>query len=266
MSSKPPKSVTQTSTQEPPGYLQPFLQDAAQEARGLYLSGGPDFYPGQTNVGFSPETQEALGAQANRARSGSPVTQAAQQNTTDTLRGNYLYGNPGFNAAVQAATDYTLPQVNSRFATAGRTNSGLAQEAVARTISNAFAGQYGQERENQMRANAFAPILAEQDYMDIGMLGNVGAQIEDKAQQGLNNDIARFDFYQNRPERNLGNYISLLNGAYPGMSSSQSSPYFRNQAAGAAGGAIGGAQVGGQYGGGWGALLGAIGGGLLGGQ
>lgn len=266
MSSKPPKTVTQTSSTEPAAYVQPFLKEAAGEARQIYNSDGPDFYNGNMTVGFSPDSQDALGRQANRARMGSDVTRASQSNLTDTMRGNYLYGNPGFNAAVQATTDYTLPQVQSKFAQSGRSNSGLAQEAVARTISNAHAGQYGQERNNMMQANAYAPNAANQDYQDINALRGVGRDVEGKAQDLLSEDVARWDYYQNQPERKLGTYINFLNNAYPGQSSSASQPLYRNQAAGALGGALGGAKLGGSYGGGWGALIGGIGGGLLGGQ
>lgn len=267
MSSKPPKNVTQTSSTEPPKYLQPFLQDAAGQARQIYNSSGPDFYQGNMTVGFSPESQEALGMQANRARMGSDVTRASQGSLTDTLRGNYLYGNPGFNAAVKATTDYTLPQVQSKFAQAGRSNSGLAQEAIARTISNAYAGQYGQERENMMKANAFAPMAAQQDYQDIDALRGVGQSVEGKAQDLLSEDVARWDYYQNQPERKLGTYINFLNNSYPGQSSSASQPIYRNQAAGIAGGALSGAKMGtGSSGPGWGTLIGAIAGGLLGAQ
>lgn len=265
MSSKPPKNVTQTTSTEPPGYLQPFLKDAAQQARGIYQGAGPDFYPGQMTVGFSPESGEALGMQANRARMGSDVTRASQGQLTDTLRGNYLYGNPGFNAAVKASTDYTIPQVQSKFAGSGRSRGGLAQEAVGRTISNAFASQYGQERDNMIKANAFAPMAAQQDYQDIDMLRGVGREVEGKAQDYLSEDIARYDYYQNLPERKLGTYINFLNNAYPGSQGSASQPLYRNRASGAAGGAIGGAQAGSSFGG-WGTLIGAIAGGLLGGQ
>lgn len=265
MSSKPPKNVTQTSTTEPPNYLQPFLKDAAGQARQIYNSEGPDFYQGNMTVGFSPESQEAMGMQANRARMGSDVTRASQSDLTNTLRGNYLYGNPGFNAAVKAATDYTLPQVQSKFAGSGRSRGGLAQEAVGRTISNAFASQYGQERENMMKANAFAPMAAQQDYQDINALRGVGQEVEGKAQDLLSEDVARWDYYQNQPERKLGTYINFLNNAYPGQSSSASQPIYRNRTAGAAGGAISGAKAGSTLGG-WGTLIGALAGGLLGGQ
>lgn len=266
MSSKPPKTTTQTSTTEPPGYLQPYLKDAATEARSLYLSGGPDYYPGYQTVGFSPQSQQAMSMQQNRALSGSPVTQSAQNMAASTLRGDNLYGGEGFNAAVKAATDYTLPQVQSRFSTAGRTNSGLAQEAIARTISNAYANQYGQERERQMQAMVAAPALAQQDYADIQALRGVGQDVEQQAQDWLSEDVARYNYYQNRPEQNLATYVGMLNNTYPGQSASQSAPLYRNRAAGATGGALGGAQLGGQYGGGWGALFGALAGGLLGGQ
>lgn len=266
MSSKPPKNTTTVTSTAPPEYMQPYLQDAAQQARSQYLSGGPDYYPGYQTVGFSPQSQEALAMQEQRARGGSDVNRAAQQQNLATSRGDYLYGNPGFNAAVRAATDYTLPQVNSKFAAAGRTRSGLGQEAQTRAISNAFASQYGEERGNQVKAGAIAPSLAQQDYADIAALRGVGQDTEQLAQDWLSEDVARYNFYQNRPQQNLANYVAALNNTYPGQSASQSAPVYRNRAAGATGGAIGGAQLGGQYGGGWGALFGALAGGLLGGQ
>ena len=266
MSSKSPKSTTTTSTTEPPGYLQPYLKDAAEQARSNYLSGGPQYYPGYQTVGFSPQSQEALAAQEQRARQGSDVTRAAQDQNTATSRGDFLYGNPAFNAAVKSATDYTLPQVNSKFAAAGRTRSGLAQEAQARTISNAFANQYAAERENQLRAGTLAPGLAQQDYADIGALGQVGQATEQLAQDRLSEDVARYNYNQNLPEMNLANYVGMLNNTYPGQNAATNQPLYRNRAAGATGGALGGASLGGQYGGGWGALVGALAGGLLGGQ
>lgn len=266
MSSKAPKSTTQTSTTEPPAYLQPYLQDAASQARSQYLGGGPNYYPGYQTVGFSPQSQEALAMQEQRARAGSDVTRAAQQQNVATNRGDYLYGNPAFEAAVKATTDYTLPQVNSKFAGAGRTKSGLAQEAQARTISNAYAQQYGAERENQLKASAIAPGLAQQDYQDIAALRGVGQDTEQLAQDWLSEDVARYNYDQTRPQQNLANYVAALNNTYPGQSMANTQPVYRNRAAGATGGALGGAQLGSQYGGGWGALFGALAGGLLGGQ
>lgn len=275
MSSKAPKNTTQTSVTQPPAYIQPYLEDSAKEAKSIYESDGPNYYPGKQTVGFSPDSQDAISMQSNRARYGSDLTRASQNQLTDTLRGNYLYGNPGFNSAVQATTDYTLPQVQSKFAGSGRTNSGLAQEAIARTISNAYSGQYGQERENMMKANAFAPNAAQQDYQDIAALRSAGQEVEDKGQDWLSEDVSRYNYNENLPEQKLGNYINALSGSYSGSQSSSSQPLYRNRAAGAVGGATSGAGLGsaiasgassGTSAGPWGTLIGAIAGGLLGGQ
>lgn len=230
----------------------------------MYESGGPDYYPGYQTVGFSPQTQMSFDMTTQRAIQGSPLVGAAQQNNLATNRGDYLYGNPGFNAAVQAATDYAAPQVQSRFATAGRTRSGLGQEALGRTFSNAFAQQYGQERENQMRAQVIAPELARQDYTDAQMLRGVGGEVEQLGQDRLAEDVARYNYYQNAPENNLARYIGLLQSSYPGQSAAQTQPLYRNRTAGALGGAASGASAG-SYFGPWGSLIGAVGGGLLGG-
>ena len=72
--------------------------------------------------------------------------------------------------------------------------------------------------------------------------------------------VARWDFSQNAPGIALDQYIARLNNQ-PGGSSTSSTPYFANRAAGGLGGAALGYQATGSP---WGAGIGAVGGGLLG--
>jgi hypothetical protein len=178
-----------------------------------------------------------------------------------TLNGDYLYGGQGFNAAFDAASRKINPMVDSAFATHGRSGSGLAGAAKTQALGDAFASMYGQERNNQMQAAQMAPALAQSDYYDISQLANVGAGVENLAQNRMNEDVNRYNFYQNQPEDQLSKYIALLNNSYPGSQTSQQT--FTNPAAGAAGGALSGASMGSAFGP-WGAGIGAIGGGLLG--
>lgn len=224
-----PKS--QTVSNEPPKYLRPYLSDIAGQAQNVY----------QSQTGFAPEQEQAFGLQTQRALAGSPLNQAAQNQNLATVRGDYLYGGPGFDAAYQAASNRIIPQVNSAFARSGRTGSGLAQTAMTGALGDAFASQYGQERANQMQAAAMSPALANQDYFDIGMLQDVGAQ------------------RQAFPWQQLQNYSSIVN-PQAAMGGTQTSPLYQNRAAGALGGGLA------AYGAGlgpWGALGGAVLGGLL---
>jgi len=252
-----------TQTVAPPKFLQPYLKDAARDASDIYHGAAPQYYSGQTYADFSPQTIQALNLQQQRALGGSDVNRAAQNNIQSTLNGDYLYGGPGFNAAFDAAARKINPMVDSNFARAGRSGSGLADVAKTQALSDAFASQYGQERNNQMQAAQLAPGLANQDYYDYQQLANVGGAYEGQNQKGIDENINRFNFYQNQPSDRLNQYIQMLQGAYPGSTSTSTQPMYQNRAAGALGGALAGAKLGSVIPG-LGTGIGAIGGGLLG--
>lgn len=84
--------------------------------------------------------------------------------TTDALegtaRGDFLLGGPGFDAAVDASVRAAQPHILSTFGAAGRGTGGLAQAAIGRAATDAFASQYGQERARQLLAAQALPGLA----------------------------------------------------------------------------------------------------------
>lgn len=209
---------------------QPYLTTGFQKA-GEFLNGPPNqYFQGQVVTPFSPETQAALMATTLRAVNGSPVNAAATRQTMDTLNGNYLFGNPGFDnafgAAFNSASNKIIPQVQSAFERAGRTGSGLAQTAQTQALGDAFANLYMPawqgERENQMRAALFAPQVANQDYTDIQQLANVGAQEEALTSDYLKNATAQYYYNQGAPLEQLQNYMNIIQGNYGGTSSSSS--------------------------------------------
>ncbi len=256
---------------------QPYLTRGFADAQKLLLDKAPaPFYPGNTVVPFSPETNAAMDMQTNRAVNGSPIQSAGTSQLTDTLsgnylsqignlynnpvqnlvnssvvaptaRGDYLYGGDGFNAAYDAASRKIIPQVDSAFERSGRTGSGLAQTAKTQALADAFAGQYGQERQNQLaagqmgqegtktfldsaskerdnqiRSMLFAPQMASLDYQDISKLAEVGAQKESFSQENLADQIARYDYSQNSDINNLMRYMNLVQGNYGGSSTGSS--------------------------------------------
>lgn len=158
--------------------LKPYVQYGLNEATDLYKSGVPNYYPGQTYVSPSQQTQAALQAQQTRALQGNPLLPAAQQNLMNlqtagnqaiplaqrTASGAYLGSNPYFNAALQgagqAATQQYFDAINaaqSGASQAGRYGSG-AQENLFNRAGTSLAGalankagelaynQYGMER------------------------------------------------------------------------------------------------------------------------
>jgi hypothetical protein len=303
---------------------QPYLSTGFSKAQNEFLDTPPaPFFPGSTVVPFSPQTQLALQMQENRAINGSPIQTAGTDQLTRTLNGDYLnnipnliYNNPyqsninqnlitptingsylhggdGFNAAYNAASNKIIPQVQSQFEQAGRTNSGLAQTAETQALADAFASQYGQERQNQLaagqlgqqqtqmtmdnlnqerqneiRSMLFAPQMASLDYNDISMLAQVGSENESQQQQQLNEDISRYDYSQNAPKQNLVNYMNLIQGNYGGQATGSSTSNLMGSDGGGGGGGFGMGSLlmpmlFGGFGGGGGGLLGSLFGGLF---
>lgn len=205
MSSAPPSKTTQVT--EAPAYLQPYLKQIGSQAQNIY------------QPGITPETQSAI----NQAQALAPMSQANLENIQGTAQGNYLYGGPGFNAALDAATRRIMPQIQSGFARAGRGGSGLEHTAETQALADAFASQYGQERGMQQQAQMALPGLAQQQ----GQYGINLSQLPQQVQFG-----------------NLGQYANIINQLNKGGTTTQNQANYQNQGAGALGGALGGAQLG----------------------
>jgi hypothetical protein len=272
-----------TTVNEPPAFIQPYMQYGAQQGRALYETGGPQYYGGNTVVPFSEQTENALGRTEQRALQGSPVNQAAQNYATNTLNNTPTsqFGgasNPYLDATFNKAADSVQQRLGTQFAGSGRNidaSRAVNADELSGLATRIYGGAYESERDrmaqdlSQQRAHQFgvaglAPNLANQDYVDLQALGGVGGQVEDLTGRLMEDQAARWDFSQNAPQSNLDNYIARITGGYPGGTSTNTTPTYRNRTAGAAGGAMAGAQMGSAFGP-WGTAIGAIGGGLLGG-
>jgi hypothetical protein len=213
-----------------------------KEAQKLYMSGNPQYYPGQTFVSPSEQTQAGLQAQQARAMQGNPLLPAAQQQQQSVIGGQYLANNPYFNQALagagQAATSQYFDAINqaqSGASQSGRYGSGAQENlfnragttlanTLANTAGNLMYQNYGAERGRQEAAAMNAPQLAMADYADIAQLRDVGQTAEDYQQAALQSDIARFDFEQNLPYQKLTQYNNAVYGAPAGqMQTSQQS-------------------------------------------
>ena len=203
----------QTQQVDPWGMQQPYLTYLYGQARNLPQQ-QPYPFPGV--VPWSPASVASMEAQTSRALQGSPLLPAAQQQNLATVQGDYLYGNPGFNAAFDAAQRQITPQVQGAFERAGRFGSGLAQTAQTRALGDAFASLYGQERGRQMQATALAPSMAQADYQDISRLAQVGAQQEAKAGEALADAMNRWGFQQGAPYGQLAAITPAIAGGFPG--------------------------------------------------
>lgn len=203
-----------------------------------------EFNPPSTVPPFSPETEQALALQTQRALAGNPLLGLGQGQIASTLGGDYMYGGPGFDAYVDAVWSGVRPQVDSMFALSGRGGSPLHAEALARGFGRGMAPLYESERNRQMQAALSTPAMAAADYGDIGQLAGVGATREAKQQQ-----------YMDEAYNRLARYMGLIQGNYGGTTTTTGGAGASPLLSG-----LGGAMMGGQFFG----PLGALGGGLLG--
>jgi len=245
-------STSTTTTAVDPA-VEPYLTYGLTEAKKQYQGGGPQFYPGQGYVGPSTATQTALQALQARAMAGNPLLAQAQGNVSGMLSGDYLGGNPFFQgafqpaaAAAQTAFQKSIGDISSAASKAGRYGSGAMgdlQSQAAGTFAQKLsdtAGRlsyenYAQERQNQMRALGMAPGLAEADYGDINKLLGAGQLGEGYQTAALNADMARYNFEQNAPQKNLTNYLNMVYGFPAGRTTSTNTPYYTNPTATALG-------------------------------
>lgn len=232
-----------------PSFAQPFIKYGMGEAKKLYQSGAPQYYPSSTVVGFSPETQQAMSGMRAAASAGSPLIPAVQQAVMQNLTGT----NPLFQGALQG----TIQQAMQPAMSAGRYGSGYAQKAVAEAVAPLMY-------QAQQQAIQQAPAAREFGFADLQTLAGVGAAREAQEQAELQADMQRFAFEQARPQQKLADYLSMVTGGSRALGQQTLTPVQRNPATGFLGGAMSGMQLGQgipALGAGGGALLG----GLLGG-
>jgi hypothetical protein len=233
-----------TQTVGPPKYQLPYLQRGLEEAEGIYNTQRG----GQNVVPLSPETNQSLDMAANRARGGSPVVGAAQDLATKTLQGGFMGANPYLDATFNRAALQTQNQLASQFAGSNRNigaSEGLRSQQLNDLATGIYGGAYDSERNRMQDALGAAIPLANQDYVDAGQLGQVGAAREGFAQEQMDAPGLALDNFLGRVGAPMGQ-TSVMNPA-------------RNRAAGAIGGGMLGSQFANQMGyGGWGQAAGGL--------
>tara|TARA_R100001460_G_scaffold108421_1_gene159568 strand:+ start:6626 stop:7375 length:750 start_codon:yes stop_codon:yes gene_type:complete len=240
------RQITQTTSA--PAYAQPFLEFGLSEAKNIYQN-QPSYYPGQTTVGFSPESEMALAGTRQMAIDGSPFIPAVQ----DVVMQNLMGTNPLQSAAFRPV----IEQMQAQASKAGRYGSGYEQGAVAAALAP-------MAYQAQQAAIAQAPQAREFGFADLNTLAGVGGAREAQSQAELQADIDRYNLEQQQPQMALANYMASVQGGTVGGQSTK--PVFRNTAGNVLSGALGGAELAGMVpgmGGGMGAGLGALAG-LLG--
>jgi hypothetical protein len=222
-----------TTRMEPPKYQLPFLQRGLEEAGSIYNQerGGNNIAP------LSPETTQAWDLTAARATNGSPLTQAAQDLNQKTVEGGFLGANPYLDQTFNRAAMATQGQLASQFAGSGRNidqSEFLRSQELNDLATGIYGGSYDSERNRMQDAMGMSTSLANQDYVDLGQLAQVGAGREGFAQEQLDAPGLALDRYLGRVQGNMGQ------NTYASQA--------RNRAAGAVGGAMLGSQAGNAFG------------------
>ena len=230
-----PQTSTTSSGIDPS--VKPYVTWGLERAKQLYSGQGPQYFPGQTYVGPSGQTQSALSSAEQIARGGGSLVPGALQQQQDVISGKYLTDNPYLAAALkpgqEAATQayqQAIGSTRSNASMAGRYGSGaqtqlegMSQENLANALANA-AGQasyqnYAAERARQEAASGNAPGLSQARYQDVNQLLNLGQIGEGYSQQALQADIDRYNYEQNLPYQQLANYSALIQGTPMGQTS-----------------------------------------------
>ena len=219
------RTITQTTA--PSKFAEPFLQYGMQEAKDLYQSARPQYYPKSTVVGFSPETQMALSGYRSAAAAGSPMIPAVQQAVQQNLTGT----NPLFQQALQP----TIQQAMQGAMSSGRYGSGYAQKAVAEAVAPLVY-------QAQQQAIQQAPAARDFGFADLQTMAQVGAAREAQEQAELAADIERFQFQEARPAQKLADYLTMVQGGSGALGGRTITPQFRNPALGFLSGGLAGAQ------------------------
>jgi len=236
----------QVTTSQIDPALRPFLTQGLERARELFLTGPqPTFFPGQTYVSPSAQTEQAIAQQEALATGAQPTLQQAQQayqaslgQIGQTAAGGFLQGNPYQQAMLAAATrpltqqfgEQVLPGVASLYSRAGRYGSGAmeralggATEAYGRALGDVSANIVGQDyaRERGLQQQAqlgqaqlaqAAPSFYQQQFLPSQTLAQVGAAREAISAQPLQEQMARFQFGQQQPIQSLMSYLSSVYG------------------------------------------------------
>lgn len=142
---------------------------------------------------------------------------------------------------------------------------GMQYDATART-EDRYAGAVENERSRMFQSLGLAPALDAMDYTNLNAASMAGQGLRDIDQSFIDGNVERYNYNRDEPLQRLMGYSSILQGATPYMSSSQSSTSNAakyNRLSGTVGGGLGGYAMGAMIpaiGGPMGALLGGLGG------
>ena len=243
---------TETTKSEPWEALQPYLKDIYSEAAGQYETYRPEFFPGQTQAGFSPDQLASQAGIRDFALQGAPqimnpAISAYQYGTGSSILD--VANNPYVSGMAQAAARDAMSNLQPELANIrsgsvlsggyGGSRQGIAEgtalagaaQAATDAAANIYGQAYGQGLDAQGRTLGMTGDLLSAGFKPYAALSASGAEQQAGQQALINDAMAKWEFEQNLPYNALNQYMSTLSGTggllggagtstttYPGMS------------------------------------------------
>jgi hypothetical protein len=207
---------TQVVKNDPPKYLQPFLEQTAAEARSLYKEGAPPLYPNQTYTDMNSIQKNALQGTLNLANAGDPTVAAGQDYLTNLLQ-TPSGQNPYLDQMLEKYGQKANAMVTSNMNKAGRFGSGSHAGTAATAISEAtlphLFDQYNTDQQMKMAAAGLAPSMAQFDYDRMSRAGAVGDVYQNYDDLKLQDKMMRYNYDNGGGKAaNLDDYIRRIYG------------------------------------------------------
>lgn len=236
--------VTKT---EPWEAAQPYILQGFKEASNLYDNYNPQYYSGQTQADFSPDSLTAQQGIRDWATQGSPEVMNSAMDAYKYGTGSSILdvaNNPYVQGMARGAAQDAFSQLPAQFANIrggsvlsggyGGGRQGLAEgtaisgasDAAARASADIYGQAYGQGLGHQANTLGMTGGLMSAGFQPYEQLGKIGAQQTSREQALIGDAQAQHDFYQNLPYEKLNQYQSITSGMSPLMGNSgvQTSP------------------------------------------
>lgn len=261
---------TQTTTQTPWAPLQPYLSEQGgiyPEAQRLYQQNPSQYYSGQTYAGFDPLQQQSQQMGIDYAQSGlGGILDPTMASYKNVVSGGLMA--PESNPYMSQNIDYMADKVNENMALSGISQNedaaqstgqygssrhGLADyltrkdanEVIARNTNDMLMGGYNSGLNAMMSGMSMAPQMGELGMAPSNLMNTIGGERQGMSQQGITEDVNRYNYNQQAPWDDLSRYSGALQGNYMGSGGTTTQPVTgSNPLGGMLGGAASGAAIG----------------------
>ena len=223
-----------TSTTEPWEEQIPYLTGGFKEAQRLYNRGAPAYYPGETLAGFDP--MQKAGQQATLGYAMGPRA-AGQQAAAEASLVQGLSGkidpsayNPMVNAlssnVISNLQGKILPGIRQQqvmYQPGGSSRGALEQnkavtnavtQGMTKPLADMYTNAYTQAQNRALQSGQLYPSIMAAPLNMYGAMGGVGEQRRAMTQEGIDQDMARYQYQSNAGQNALRNYMAMVTGDY----------------------------------------------------